>query len=544
MSSTMTERHIAALYDKKGEPFWQSVLSPPDDSVGVCSMIPDRIIPVIFVPGVMGSNLKGIGTNKDVQWRLDSAGTMSPWMIRGAAYRKTRLNPGAMTVDDGGVIPPGTEQDVEELKRRGWGEVGNMSYGGFLVWLENALSDFDQAKHGLRHQLIGQVLGAANSDSALTTEQVGLSYRYRFPVHACGYNWLDSNAKAAQRLQTRIQEIQRSYKKSGKKCDKVIIVTHSMGGLVARHCSEVLGMRAQIFGVVHGVMPAIGAAAVYRRMKSGTENPGGGVGDWFMNHLTNKALGENAAEMTAVLSSAPGPLQLLPTPEYGNGWLVINNGKTSYRLPKSGDPYSEIYTVRGEWWSLCEDHLVNPLNGELDPQRKQQQRDRDWDQFSMMVDRDIEGFHTAIDGKYHPNSFAFYGSDQSKPAYGNVTWTGRDVLGARMLTSSSRPSYPMGGHALDASEIGEQRTIASPLGGDGWQTGVQQTYRISNADENGDGTVPHRSGVAPQRHVKSLLRVDVGHEPAYKDSDVARQFTLRAIVQIAQAVQSTALAYD
>jgi uncharacterized protein involved in type VI secretion and phage assembly len=66
-----------------------------------------------------------------------------------------------------------------------------------------------------------------------------------------------------------------------------------LGGLVARFCSEVLNRRDDIFGIVHGVMPAIGAAAVYRRFKSGTEDPTG----WYnmVGAVTSSALGNDAA---------------------------------------------------------------------------------------------------------------------------------------------------------------------------------------------------------------------------------------------------------
>ena len=82
-----------------------------------------------------------------------------------------------------------------------------------------------------------------------------------------------------------------------------------------------------------------------------------------------------------------------------------------------------------------------------------------------------------------------------------------------------------------------------------WRKQEHQTYTISGPDEPGDGTVPHRSGIAPQKNCQSFLRVKVGHEPAYKyeegaDNLRACQFTLRAIVKIAQAVQQTSLRYE
>lgn len=540
----MKERPVAIRYDKKGEPYWESLLSKPDNSVAVAMMVPDRIIPVIFVPGVMGSNLRG-NTRKteSVTWRLDGLTSLGPWMACGAKRRKETLQPHLMKVDNEGLIPPGTEQDNEELKRRGWGEVGKFSYGDFLVWLENTLNDYDQPHGGVRDSLIGSVLQAEKGEAALTKDEVGLSYRYRFPVYACGYNWLDSNTNSSKRLQQRIDEIVQRYRKARKKCEKVIVVTHSMGGLVARHCSQVLGVEDKILGIVHGVMPALGAAATYRRMKAGTENPGGGISGWFGGYMASKALGEDAAEMTAVLSTAPGPLQLLPTPEYGNGWLQIKNGAQENFLPKHNDPYTEIYTARGEWWGLCEDHLVNPLNTEKDIKKKQAQMDVDWEKFVALIDDDVEFFHKQITRKYHPSTHAFYSADPSKRAYGNVIWRGGNKAGESLL-SGNRPSYPMAGWALDPGEAGSSRTITAPLGGTGWKSAVQQRYTLSEPEEAGDGTVPLRSGVAPRQHVISMLSVNVGHEPAYKESEHARLFTVRAIVKIMQNVNQTSLSYE
>lgn len=534
MNKNNTERVLTPSFDKKGNPEWKSTLSSPDDSCAVCHMVPDRIIPVIFVPGVMGSNLKGIDNADGVRWRLDTTSSMSPWLARGADIRKRYLAPPRMVVDDDGARPSGTAQHDEELKRRGWGEVGAMSYGDFLVWLENALNDFSNTKGGHRDLLLNKALGSIKSDAALLKSEVALSYRYRFPVHACGYNWLDSNDASAEQLKQRINRVIARYKKEKKRCEKVILVTHSMGGLVARYCSEVLGMSDQILGIVHGVMPAIGAAAVYRRFKSGTE------GAW----LPAKVLGEDAAEMTAVLSSAPGPLQLLPTPEYGNGWLKIDDGSTVVSLPQRNDPYSEIYTVRGRWWSMCEDHLITP-RARMTPARGQQEIDADWKEFLTIIEKKVKKFHQKIEGKYHHNTYAFFGSDNRFKAYGTVVWR-------TTFKSLRRPPLPQPKKdVLNAKlnfygELEETRTALYPPEIGARKIVPNEVFRISEPDEDGDGTVPHRSGFAPHKHpgIKSLLRVSVGHEPAYKDSDIAREFTLRSIVQIVQAVKGTPLGYE
>lgn len=161
----------------------------------------------------------------------------------------------------------------------------------------------------------------------LTPNEGTLAYRYQFPVHAVGYNWLQSNADSAKHLQKRIDKIIGYYKELGHPCEKVILVTHSMGGLVARHYTEVLGGAAKVYGVVHGVMPDLGAATAYKRVKAGTEGSG------VKGAVVSRVLGDTAAKMTAVFAQSPGPLQLLPSAQYGDGWLMIKDGDTMTRLP-------------------------------------------------------------------------------------------------------------------------------------------------------------------------------------------------------------------
>ncbi len=525
-------RVIEPEFDHRGTPIWKSVLSPPDDTFALVYVIPTRIIPVIFVPGVMGSNLKPRGEGE--RWRMDSKASAAPWILRGSKRRKQSLRPELMQVDQEGEVPTDMKLPAEELKRRGWGEIAAMSYGPALRWLEEHLNDFGSYQNGLRAQLRREALGAQVGEQLLSEDEVRLSYRYRFPVHAFGYNWLDSNRESARALGRRIDEIIERYNHREMshgcplaRCEKVILVTHSMGGLVARHCSEVLGYRDKIYGIVHGVMPATGAAAVYRRMKAGTE------GSWGVAQV----LGADAAEVTAVLSSAPGPLQLLPSPEYGNGWLRIRAGAQEQALPQQGDPYGEIYTVRGAWWGLCDEELINPLNEETDPHRRKRQVDRDWEAYAKTILEVVAPFHQKIAAAYHPHTHAFCGASPEYKAYGTVSWQ-------RPSDAGEPPQRWM--HSPLASRVGlrefskteDTRTVLHP------RSRIPAAFTISAPDEAGDGTVPGRSGLAPKPHCQSFLRVPVEHEPAYNPeagpaSLQALRFTLRAIVRIAQRVRES-----
>jgi pimeloyl-ACP methyl ester carboxylesterase len=526
------ERIIPPKIAADGSVHYSSVTSAPDDSIAVCHMVPDRIIPVIFVPGVMGSNLKLKG-QADAVWLLDSASTVATWMAKKPADRKRILDPENTQVYSDGKIAPGTVQTESELRRRGWGEVAYMSYGEWLVWLENALNDShagtDYGRGGLRAELMKQLVADAPGVELLTHDEVALTYKYQFPVHAVGYNWLQSNAVSAERLAGKIDEFTKYYREKCRyRCEKVILVTHSMGGLVARYYSEAMGNRDTVLGIVHGVMPATGAAATYKRMKTGTEAPD------IKGALTALALGPNAAAMTAVVGNAPGPLQLLPSPEYGMGWLKIRDGEQFVTSPRS-DPYSEIYTVRGAWWSLCDDKLLNPL----DPGKKTV--DTDWTSFTNIVNSNVMTFHKALSGtdtrgRYHASTYAFYGDDEKHKAYGDVRWVQQSPS---LLRGDSLPLVSLlGGQASDDPWTGGQLVRASASGNTAFGKFV-----LNDADENGDGTVPVRSGRAPTRVAKVCMAVPgIDHEGGYKP-DATRRFTLWAVTKIAQNVKGTSLEY-
>lgn len=156
-------------------------------------------------------------------------------------------------------------------------------------------------------------------------------------------------------------------------------------------------------GVVHGVQPAVGAAAAYKRMRAGFEDPG--LITLNKNQaeasIGAKISGNYGDEVTAVLANSPGGLQLLPSQAYGEGWLQIkHNGHVLARLPiknpvtGKADPYEDIYMLRGKWCGLIADEQwINPAgysrkNGGGDFQRTVEH---------LNVARE---FHAQIEGVY------------------------------------------------------------------------------------------------------------------------------------------------
>lgn len=494
---------------------------------------PDRVIPVVFLPGVMGSNL--MDQSGKAIWRLDSKGGVAwDWANAGAKKRKDLLSPERTFVDARGKIDPEFENEVKQFgtrRDRGWGEVGYMSYGDFLPWLQEALNDHDlMAKNKitnngrltLREQLQSKNLNAEIGESNLTEDDIELSYKYLFPVHVVGYNWLQSNENSATVLKERVNLIVSGYSAKNMLCEKVILVTHSMGGFVARHYSENAAGKDNVLGIVHGVMPTLGSPMAYKRMKAGEAGIAGLV------------IGDSGSAMTAVLAQSPGPLQLLPSTSYGMGWLQIEG--LSGGLPKS-DPFKEIYSQRTPWWALCEDRLINPNN--------KKPSDSDWSNYIQLLIRDVKSFIEKLDGKFHKNTYAFYGNDGGKyPSYETLYW--KDKTGGYYDKNKDISDIAYSGVIRDPHnyEITDSRTAKMPidLTTNKWR---EKTYTIVPPKDAGDGTVPIKGAKFVNDGLHAMLGVGVDHEGAFKNTDTesSRLFTLRSIIKISQDVSKTTLAY-
>ena len=332
------------------------------DTKQVASFRPERVIPVIFLPGIMGSNLRFCDGDKgkerqtrlnqkdNVSWRPDDKASAGMGGFNRLATRQLRLDPEVTVVDiyDPRTNPTGNTKEsandrhdnvndievspespllmddpctkdkearkvaAQKARERGWSEVMFGSYGQLLNHLELRLNlAFRDGKLNPDWKDIIGVdpkkwqLSEKTPQSPLTEDELKkIVTNCYYPVHAFGYNWLQSNGVAAKEIAKRIQALIADYGQKGFKCQQVIIVTHSMGGLVGRAlCHPEYGnMQKDILGIVHGEMPAIGAAAAYRRMRAGFE----GVG------ATNWVIGNEGTEVTPVLANAVGGLQLLP----------------------------------------------------------------------------------------------------------------------------------------------------------------------------------------------------------------------------------------
>lgn len=219
-----------------------------------------RIVPIVLVPGLMGTRL---GFSNGPDWDPESKfWEMRHWLGMTADKKWQLLNSGN----------PATI--IDEFKDNGWAALVKDFYHPFLNYLKGK----------------GKIAGA------------------KTPIYAVGYDWRQSCAKSGIYLQTRIDKILKEKENNG--AEKVILITHSMGGLVSRSGMKGTPLAGKVLGVAHVAQPVAGSVVLYRRLFTGMLPTLDGT-----EHLVN-ILGNSPYEFIVPMSGILGVFELLPTHQY------------------------------------------------------------------------------------------------------------------------------------------------------------------------------------------------------------------------------------
>jgi pimeloyl-ACP methyl ester carboxylesterase len=521
----------------------------------------DKVVPLIFVPGTMGTNLR---VRRDVTlppgyplkpgeaaWRPpnnDAAAWMyaDAWKRRKPAQRQLILHPDYVEVDDTGELDiPHCHLEKNVMFERGWGEIFNGSYGKLLFELQSHLEmtfRFDELnKRHIRSrwQEVMQVMQGdplrrwgVRSVAPLTESELEKYAEYQYPVYACGYNWLQSCGESARRLERRVDGIVKWWRTRKHECDGVILVTHSMGGLVGRACAKLNPDR--ILGVVHGVMPALGAPLAYRRLACGTEcgNPANDALDNYKAGKFADVAGRRPEDTTPVLSVSPGALELLPNQLHPRPWLharVVANPAAGQRqgtandclqLPNESQPNPyDLYRDMTSWYRLINPDLADPahlynekLGGLMERINK--------------AIATAEAFHHWLGDYYHPATYAYYGADKAHPAYGQIRWVAQPPPNSATIpvTAANIRDARYLAHAPDGA-----RRVAL-------EGKLVLTFSVEAQEAAGDDTVSLQSGAGPAGKVKQLFATHgYRHQESYKHHDTLL-LTCYCIVKLVQEI--------
>jgi pimeloyl-ACP methyl ester carboxylesterase len=461
-------------------------------------------IPLIFVPGIMGTRLRAAGTDgtgdanglPNMRWDPSSAGFMlSKYYGTAGSTRKSML-------------------------------VGNRFSPSYLE-VHNA-SPVGNGFQGVHDDYLKFLTPLAQWNWK------PLDKIFDFPVYAVGYNWTDSNENSGKMLAARITDIIAEAAKVTGQCEKVIVLTHSMGGLVARWASQQAGAKDSILGIIHCVQPVTGATAAYWRMKAGFE---GGM-------VASAVLGDSAYTVTPILANIPGGLQLLPNKLHvandgSSAWLRVTSkvglGGAPASLPSSS-PYDDIYRVKvtvtnndpinnpkptvSQWWGLVDPGILDPRPNTSNPgfdlpedsndSLNAQRATSAWTEY-LRVLQIAETFHDTLGKDAHPVTFCIRGT--GKPS-GTC-----DVVRFEVTTNW-----------IQTVVYGNQgfRGLFQDSSGNNMQAVLQ------DPDGAGDGTVPSSSAGtlnAPGKPSPGDADFPVEHQPAYQN-DAVQAFAVKAILAL------------
>ncbi|MDR1889812.1 MAG: alpha/beta hydrolase [Zoogloeaceae bacterium] len=383
-----------------------------------------------------------------------------------------------------------------------------------------------------------------------------------------------------------LEEITAGYRKmttAGKNlvCENVILVTHSMGGLVARLAAKIdQEGRQRILGVAHGVMPATGAATAYKRTRSGFEGASAVI------------LGWDGADMMATMAYAAGPLELMPFPNYNANfdpyqtpeatprkhWLRAchqdgRNNEISYDLGTK-DFMGSIYLSDEEnvWWRLMKEELINPAGKEERAKKIKEARKNgkviaaendqttDFDKFALLMTKTVQKTQSELSSGevdyYHPVTYAHYAADREQKSFNEVCW--RNTEGFYRLSKNDMPldamrritpgSVPLP-HKDETPDYLLGKEISDDLLGkvtlqledknDAAYHYYSATFKIDKPREPGDGTVPACSGAAPTKYCRQIFRHEgtakgqpsYAHVPSY-NSPIAQDVTVYSVIRI------------
>jgi peptidoglycan hydrolase-like protein with peptidoglycan-binding domain len=316
------------------------------------NVVDKKTIPIVFVPGVMGSRLHF--TDIDQYWNPDSNWDMWHWLRVSYETCANEFHFDApadvMTNKISGALQP------NEIGR-GWEGVSWEFYVPFLRFLNNVV--FPSAET---------------------------------PVYARGYDWRQSNSLSGSILSEQIDEILEL-----EEAEKVIICTHSMGGLVTRAALKSdSALAGKVAGVIHVVQPANGAPVAYRRFFTGVNKLDGGGALALI-------LGNKDYKFTEIISGLPGPFQLLPFHTYrqfdANGdpqpWLTRTvNGEDEPIPGNVHDLYKSTNSPPG---------VFNPAIHDED--KRATVRTAIAARLSL-----TKRFHNWLDPYKHPNTYSIYGT--------------------------------------------------------------------------------------------------------------------------------------
>lgn len=343
---------------------------------------PKTVIPVIYVPGIFGSRLEQVGGG--YLWDPDELKPLTKQYTKGpfGAFfglsgvwddEELKIKTGLMhTPVTGSRVMSDHRDDIKKkiLKRIKKGRPFEklIARAGIDPRDKAAMGTLLEEEYQRRSER-GWFGALSDYTDLLETISTLENADLLFPLYCFGYDWRQDLTGTAHSFNARIEAIlsREDYPELGIKGRqyqlhprprKAIVVTHSMGSILARYAGEEAGAQDKILGIIHLNQPTTGAPLLYRRFITGTGpekgfpfglfplNRDGGI-----NNVFGEILGNTPYHFTQMAAKLAGALQLLPTNDYTHDpqkppktWLKINHSALKPNRPLTElDIYDDVY---------------------------------------------------------------------------------------------------------------------------------------------------------------------------------------------------------
>lgn len=457
-----------------------------------------RTIPIVLVPGIMASRLADAETHLEV-W--NPTGRFVPDPLHPIQVAEETLVAGHNVFTGGRA--PGTMaanaailgDTYHHLKPDVWNTAGypwdRAVRAAGIHGFYGVIPDFyDELCFTLNEDVAGRLnaAAAASSDPALRHQTFAVK------VYCCGYDWRRSNRLSANRL-ARVVTLARN------EChgEQVILVAHSMGGIVSRYyCKH--GGESQVRALILIASPTLGAAKPYVWLKRGISSDEADFGmRQFLFHLSQ-------AESRDFMRHMPAIYQLAPNHVYASsysGWLQYEPARTGF--PETPPP-GELRGGRrlagcADTTRLYRDLYTGFLEAAQERSHLRTFVDEALAVHDFLTVRDDDG-----EGMYmHPETYTMYCPDMAT------------VTGAQIVDNDG--TFQSNGSAVEYVP---------------WHDVMNVSYRTEA--HGGDTSVPAQSARPPDDHLRPRFclaepRSGVGHSDLPNDRDV-RDFVVDVIAQL------------
>lgn len=445
----------------------------------------DIVVPFILMPGIMGTRLQTQDGRKiwdpdDIFYSL----RMAFWSPR----QRKREFIGGETHTPGYLIP------ITKPKKKLGGSIYDSTYG------TREERGWGEPVGGFYLSMLSHLDNIASASGMEIVRKNPLCRLKESPAFAIGYAWSDSNLESGRIAAGRISDIVAKCKARaraiGAQCPGAILVTHSMGGYVARAAALLSGAEDDILAVLSNVIPTDGSPTTIKRTHFGNDRPDMGFFGGPSDYVTYQVLGSHGADVSCLFGHMPGAQELFPNKRYKtnnvsedmNGdavrpgdvtWLKIRNpdGSIWSEFPAGGNPYTEIYRRSEVMYCGVNPEWLYPegFNG--------------LDGLQNYIDQNLiaEQYHDEViaAGDFHPITFLSHSDSDSYPSWDRIVWKADISSGDGKLTSSDILAYADGkGYEYKDSFFGGNKRKERK------SNGRKVTFRIEDKAARGDGTVP------------------------------------------------------